>query len=131
MAHPNTLPLQGAMRPMQPGMPGMGMPGQMGMGMAGQMPGNSMMGGMGMSGQMGMGGMAQPSMGMSMPGMMTGPGQHPAIPGVQPSVQAPQPAQAPAPAPAPASIEWAIPQQKRVGYMAQFQANDKARTGFL
>merc|ERR1719481_1532922 len=138
MAHPNTLPLQGAMRPMQPGMQGMGMPGQMGMGMAGQMPGNSMMGSMGMPGQMGMGGMAQPSLGMSMPGMMpnssmpgmmTGPGQHPAIPGVQPSVQPPQPAQAPAPAPAP--VEWAIPQQKRVGYMAQFQANDKARTGFL
>ena len=129
------------MMPGQPRMPGM-MPGQMGMapqmsmGMPGQMPGNSMMGGMGMPGQMGMGSMAQPSMGMSMPGMMpnssmpgmmTGPGQHPAIPGVQPSVQPPQPA----PAPAPAPVEWAIPQQKRVGYMAQFQANDKARTGFL
>merc|ERR1719376_579745 len=109
MAHPNTLPLHGGMRPMQPGMPGMGMPGQMGMGMPGmmpgqprmpgmmpgqmgmapqmsmgmpgQMPGNSMMGGMGMPGQMGM----MPN--SSMPGMMTGPGQHPAIPGVQPSVQ--------------------------------------------
>merc|ERR1719312_760232 len=63
MAHPNTLPLHGGMRPMQPGMPGMGMPGQMGMGMPGMMPNNSM------------------------PGMMRGPGQHPAIPGVQPSVQ--------------------------------------------
>merc|ERR1719317_491131 len=83
MAHPNTLPLHGGMRPMQPGMPanmyadatlypGMGMPGQM--------PGNSMMGGMGMPGQMGMGSMAQPSMGMSMPGMMPNssmPGQMP------------------------------------------------------
>merc|ERR1719342_161456 len=43
---------------------------------------------------------------------------------------------APAPAPAPANptpppIEWAIPQQKRVQFMAQFQANDKAKTGFL
>merc|ERR1719483_139500 len=126
MVHPNSLPLQGGMRPMQPGMQGMGMPGQM--------PVNSMMGGMGMPGQMGMGGMPQQSMGMSMPGMMpnsnmpgmmTGPGQHPAIPGVQPSVQAPQAA------PAPPPVEWAIPQQKRVGYMSQFQACDKARTGFL
>ena len=50
--------------------------------------------------------------------------------GVQPSV-APQAAPAPAAAPTPPPIEWAIPQQKRVQYMAQFQANDKAKTGFL
>merc|ERR1712106_509080 len=90
----------------------------MGMGMPGQMPQQSM--GMSMPGMM-------PN--SNMPGMMTGPGQHPAIPGVQPSVQAPQ--AAPAPAPAPPPVEWAIPQQKRVGYMSQFQACDKARTGFL
>ena len=52
------------------------------------------------------------------------------IAGVQPSV-APQAAPAPAAAPTPPPIEWAIPQQKRVQYMAQFQANDKAKTGFL
>merc|ERR1712106_789763 len=86
----------------------------MGMGMPGQMPQQSM--GMSMPGMM-------PN--SNMPGMMTGPGQHPAIPGVQPSVQAPQAA------PAPPPVEWAIPQQKRVGYMSQFQACDKARTGFL
>merc|ERR1719419_1898132 len=102
-----------------------------------------MMGGMGMPGQMGMGGMPQQTMGMSMPGMMpnnsmpgmmSGPGmQQPPIAGVQPSVQAPQPAQTavPSQAPSPAPVEWAIPQQKRVQYMAQFQANDKAKTGFL
>merc|ERR1719466_723561 len=137
MGMPGMMPGQQRMPGMMPGQ--MGKPGQMGMGMPGQMPGqmpvNSMMGGMGMPGQMGMGGMPQQSMGMSMPGMMpntsmpgmmTGPGmQQPAIPGVQPSVRAPQAA------PAPAPVEWAIPQQKRVGYMAQFQANDKARTGFL
>ena len=44
---------------------------------------------------------------------------------------APQAAPAPAAAPTPPPIEWAIPQQKRVQYMAQFQANDKAKTGFL
>merc|ERR1719483_1495339 len=93
---------------------------------------------MGMPSQMGMGGMPQQSMGMSMPGMMpnasmpggmmTGPGMpQPAIPGVQPSVQAPPPERSPAPE----KIEWAIPQQKRVGYMAQFQSNDRAKTGFL
>merc|ERR1719427_2183199 len=137
MGMPGMMPGQQRMPGMMPGQ--MGMSGQMGMGMPGQMPGqmpvNSMMGGMGMPGQMGMGGMPQQSMGMSMPGtmpntsmpgMMTGPGmQQPAIPGVQPSVRAPQAA------PVPAPVEWAIPQQKRVGYMAQFQANDKARTGFL
>ena len=78
----------------------------------------------------------------SMPGMMpnasmaTGPGMMPpgsqaAIPGVQPSVVMP-PMSAPGPAnPTPPPVEWAIPQQKRVQYMAQFQANDKAKTGFL
>merc|ERR1719422_1719155 len=105
----------------------MGMPGQMGM-----------MGGMGMPGAMGMPGMPAHSMpGMmpnaSMPGMMP-PMSQPAIPGVQPSVVMPPMSSAPAPAPAnptPPPIEWSIPQQKRVGYMAQFQANYKAKTGFL
>ena len=59
----------------------------------------------------------------------------PTIPGVQPSVMLPpQSSASPAPAsaaPTPPPIEWAIPQQKRVQYMAQFQANDKAKTGFL
>merc|ERR550532_359982 len=95
------------------------MPGQMG-GMPGQMPG--MMPGM-------------PP--MSMPGMAGMPPMSgaPAIPGVQPSVMMPPQSSArPAPAsaaPTPPPIEWAIPQQKRVQYMAQFQANDKAKTGFL
>ena len=123
------------------GMPGMmgGMPGQMG-GMPGQMgmPG-AMMGGMGMPGMMGgMPGMPPNSMPGMMPNasMATGPGMMPpgsqaAIPGVQPSVVMP-PMSAPGPAnPTPPPVEWAIPQQKRVQYMAQFQANDKAKTGFL
>merc|ERR1719348_1293287 len=95
----------------------MGMPGQMGM-----------MGGMGMPGAMGMPGMPA----HSMPGMMP-PMSQPAIPGVQPSVVMPPMSSAPAPAPANPTppIEWAIPQQKRVQYMAQFQANDRAKTGFL
>merc|ERR1719367_18049 len=62
------------------------------------------------------------------------PMSQPAIPGVQPSVVMPPMSSAPAPASAastPPPIEWAIPQQKRVQYMAQFQANDKAKTGFL
>ena len=113
------------------GMMGMGMGGQMGMGgMPGQMMG---MGGMGgMPGQMGMGGMpGQPGMGMGMPGQMMPPAQMPgAIPPAQPT-PVPVPAAAPTVTPAPAPVEWAIPQQKRVGYMAQFQANDKAKTGFL
>ena len=125
------------------GMPGMmgGMPGQMGgmAGMPGQMPG--MMGGM--AGMQGMPGMGMPGMPpQSMPGMMpnasmAGPGgmmQPPmsqaAIPGVQPSVVMP-PAGAPPAQPTPPPVEWIIPQQKRVQYMAQFQANDKAKTGFL
>merc|ERR1719433_512230 len=62
------------------------------------------------------------------------PGSQAAIPGVQPSVVMP-PMSAPGPTPpanpTPPPVEWAIPQQKRVGYMAQFQANDKAKTGFL
>ena len=103
------------------------------MGMGG-MPGQMMgMGGMGgMPGQMGMGGMpGQPGMGMGMPGQMMPPGQMPgAIPPAHPT-PVPVPATAPTPAAAPAPVEWAIPQQKRVGYMAQFQANDKAKTGFL
>merc|ERR1719225_671550 len=65
-----------------------------------------------------------PNMGMGMGGM---PGQ--ALPGVRPP--APAPAPVPVANPTPPPVEWAIPQQKRVGYMAQFQANDKAKTGFL
>ena len=129
------------------GMPGMRMPGQMPgmMGMPGQMPGQmGMMGGqMGMMpGQMGgmpgqMPGMMPGMPPMSMPGMAGMPPMSgaPAIPGVQPSVMMPpQSSSSPAPAsaaPTPPPIEWAIPQQKRVQYMAQFQANDKAKTGFL
>merc|ERR1719187_627141 len=79
------------------------------MGMPGQMPG-----------QMGMGG--------QMPGQMGVPQQ-----------QAPAPAPAAPAAQAPPEkekvdimdIPWAIPLQQRAGYMAQFQANDKARTGHL
>merc|ERR1719382_1397984 len=96
-------------------MPNMGM-GQMPGGMMGQMPGGMM----GMQ-QMGM----MPNMGM---GMM--PGQPP-VPGVRPQAPAQAvPAAAPVGVanPTPPPIEWAIPQQKRVGYMAQFQANDKAKT---
>merc|ERR1719232_1787064 len=91
-----------------------------------------MMGGMGMPGMMGgMPGMPPNSMPGMMPnasmGGMMPPGSQAAIPGVQPSVVMP-----PAPAnPTPPPIEWSIPQQKRVQYMAQFQANDKAKTGFL
>ena len=120
-----------------PGMPGpmMGGMGQMPMGMPGgmgQMPGGMMGGGMGqMPGAM----MGMQQMGM-MPNMGMGgmPGQ-PGVPGVRPPAPAPAPAPAPGPVPAanptPPPVEWAIPQQKRVGYMAQFQANDKAKTGFL
>ena len=56
---------------------------------------------------------------------MMGIGQPAAIPGVQPSVVPPasvaKAAAAPPAAAAPAVIEWAIPQQKRVAYSAQFQ----------
>ena len=115
----------------------MGMPGAM-MGGMGQMPG-AMMGGMGqmpggMMGQMPGGMMGMQQMGM-MPNMGMGmmPGQPP-VPGVRPQAPAQAvPAAAPVGVanPTPPPIEWAIPQQKRVGYMAQFQANDKAKTGFL
>ena len=110
-------------------MGGMGqMPGGM-MGGMGQMPGG-MMGGMGQmpGGMMGMQQMGMmPNMGMGMGGM---PGQPPVRPQAPPQAV---PAAAPVPVanPTPPPIEWAIPQQKRVGYMAQFQANDKAKTGFL
>ena len=86
------------------------------MGGMGQMPGGMM----GMQ-QMGM----MPNMGMGMGGM---PGQPPVRPQAPPQAV---PAPAPVANPTPPPIEWAIPQQKRVGYMAQFQANDKAKTGFL
>jgi len=141
----------------QPRMPGM-MPGMMGMqqghmpvhSMGGQMPGmvpNSMMGmgsmpgqmpmGGGMPGQMSMaGGVPVSSMGGMAPGMYPGMhhgGQVP-IQGVQPSVMPivsnPMVQQAVAP-PAPAEIPWLIPQPIRVKSSQMFQANDRARTGFL
>jgi len=143
MGMPGAMGMHGAMGGGMPG--GMGMPGAMGMGgmmgggmhgmpggmpgmmpnasMAGMMPNTSMMGMM--PGQMGM---ARPPV-PSMPGMMgMGQPQHnPAIiPGVQPSVVS-----VPKAAPAPAVVEWAIPQQKRVAFSAQFQMNDKAKTGYL
>merc|ERR1719471_2242846 len=72
-----------------------------------------------------------PSASMAGPGgMMQPPMSQAAIPGVQPSVVMP-PAGAPPAQPTPPPVEWIIPQQKRVQYMAQFQANDKAKTGFL
>jgi len=86
----------------------------------------------GMGGMMGM--PPQPMGGLGgMPGQ-PGPTM-PAMP-VQPSVIAPQhtgsATPVPAPAPAPAQqVEWSIPQAKRVSAMAQFQAHDKAKTGFL
>lgn len=44
--------------------------------------------------------------------------QHAIVPGVQPSVL---PGGAAPVAAVPAAVEWAIPQQKRVAYMSQFQ----------
>merc|ERR1719209_838112 len=90
-----------------------------------------------------MGGMQQPGMGMGMGGMMPGQGM-----GGMPGMSQPQQSQAP-PAPVavagvqpsvvpPAQekvdimdIPWEIPLKSRAGYMAQFQANDKAKTGQL
>merc|ERR1719209_312187 len=90
-----------------------------------------------------MGGMQQPGMGMGMGGMMPGQGM-----GGMPGMSQPQQSQAP-PAPVavagvqpsvgpPAQekvdimdIPWDIPLKSRAGYMAQFQANDKAKTGQL
>ena len=130
----------GMMPGQQQRMPGM-MPG-MGMGM-GMMPPNSMMGMTSMAQMGGGGGMMGGGMINTMPGMMgANPGMMgpnpgmmgmagmpgaamPVVPGVQPSLVpmggAPTPPPThPVPAAA-AAIEWAIPQQKRVGYMAQFQ----------
>ena len=133
-SHYSGMPQMGQMGQMGMGMPGgmMGGMGQMPVGMPGamgQMPGGMMAGGMGqmpgaMMGMQQMGMM--PNMGMGMGGM---PGQ--ALPGVRPPAPAPAPVPVPAANPTPPPVEWAIPQQKRVGYMAQFQANDKAKTGFL
>merc|ERR1740128_1142798 len=101
-----------------------GMPGMGGMqSMAGAMPG------MGMPGA---GGFNHGMMGQQ--GMMGIPQQQQQVPiaGVQPSVMpVSAPHSVPVPVAAPVTIEWAIPQQKRVAFSAQFQVNDKARTGFL
>merc|ERR1719509_83924 len=102
----------------------------------GSMPGQMPMGG-GMPGQMSMaGGVPVSSMGGMAPGMYPGMhhgGQVP-IQGVQPSVMPivsnPMVQQAVAP-PAPAEIPWLIPQPIRVKSSQMFQANDRARTGFL
>merc|ERR1719228_1399614 len=103
-------------------MGGMGMmPGQMGM-MGGQMPGQmGMMGGMVMPGQ-GMGVMG----GMSQPQQVQAPPASVAVAGVQPSVVPPAQEKVDI-----MDIPWAIPLKSRAGYMAQFQANDKAKTGQL
>ena len=129
----------GMMPGQQQRMPGM-MPG-MGMGM-GMMPPNSMMGMTSMAQMGGGGGMMGGGMINTMPGMMgANPGMMgpnpgmmgmagmpgaamPVVPGVQPSLVPMGGAPTPPPThpvPAAAAIEWAIPQQKRVGYMAQFQ----------
>merc|ERR1719150_779587 len=94
----------------------------MGMGMGGmggmQQPG--MMGGM-MPGQ-GMGVMG----GMSQPQQVQAPPASVAVAGVQPSVVPPAQEKVDI-----MDIPWAIPLKSRAGYMAQFQANDKAKTGQL
>jgi hypothetical protein len=112
----------------QPRMPGM-------MGMQQQQPMMAMMGGGGMMQQqqqpMGMMGnsMMGPNPGMMAPnpGMM---GPNPGMMGMQhsPLMMSNTPTPPPIhPSPAPAvgtpPVEWAIPQQKRVGYMAQFQVS--------
>jgi len=152
---PGMMPGQPRMPGMMPGM--MGMPGQMPASMGGAMPGmvpNSMMGmgqmsmagGMpgqmsmagGMPGQMSMaGGVPANSMGgmpgqmyPGQPGMAPGMQQVP-IPGVQPSVMPIVSNPAMPAAPAVAEIPWTIPQGNRVKSSQIFQANDRARTGFL
>merc|ERR1712013_843382 len=83
-----------------------------------QQPG--MMGGM-MPGQ-GMGAMG----GMSQPQQVQAPPASVAVAGVQPSVVPPAQEKVDI-----MDIPWAIPLKSRAGYMAQFQANDKAKTGQL
>merc|ERR1719341_1357680 len=83
------------------------------------------MGGMGMGGMMpgqGMGGMP----GMSQPQQSQAPPAPVAVAGVQPSVVPPAQEKVDI-----MDIPWEIPLKSRAGYMAQFQANDKAKTGQL
>merc|ERR1712037_772301 len=82
----------------------------MGMGMGGMMPGQ------------GMGGMP----GMSQPQQSQAPPAPVAVAGVQPSVVPPAQEKVDI-----MDIPWEIPLKSRAGYMAQFQANDKAKTGQL
>merc|ERR1719187_839854 len=122
--------VQPGMMPGQPRMPGM-MPGAM----PGMVPNTSMIGmhgGMAVS----MSGGIPASMGGIPPQMYPGMqhGGQPAIPGVQPSVMPIVPSTGvaqPPPPQAPAQVEWAIPLASRVKYSSQFQANDRARTGFV
>jgi hypothetical protein len=115
------------------------MPGMMGMQQQQQQPMMAMMGGgggmmpqqqqpMGMMGA-NMPGMMAPNPGMMAPnaGMM---GPNPGMMGMQhsPLMMSNTPTPPPIhPSPAPAvgtpPVEWAIPQQKRIGYMAQFQVS--------
>jgi len=140
---PGQMGMMGGQMPGQMGMMGgMGMPGQMGM-MPGQMGGMQGMPGqmgMGMGGMGGMGGMQQPGMmggmmpgqgmgvmgGMSQPQQVQAPPASVAVAGVQPSVVPPAQEKVDI-----MDIPWAIPLKSRAGYMAQFQANDKAKTGQL
>jgi hypothetical protein len=104
------------------------MPGMMGMQQQ-QQPMMAMMGGGGMMPQQPMGMMANSMPGMMAPNpVMMGP--NPGMMGMQhsPLMMSNTPTPPPIhPSPAPAvgtpPVEWAIPQQKRVGYMAQFQVS--------
>ena len=109
------------------------MPGQMGMGMG--------MGGMGGMQQPGMMGGMMPGQGMGVMGGMSQPQQVQAPPasvavaGVQPSVVPPAQEKVSQQLKRVKlffqvdimDIPWAIPLKSRAGYMAQFQANDKAK----
>merc|ERR1719361_2233651 len=70
----------------------------------------------------GMGGMP----GMSQPQQSQAPPAPVAVAGVQPSVVPPAQEKVDI-----MDIPWEIPLKSRAGYMAQFQANDKAKTGQL
>merc|ERR1711872_112659 len=141
---PNTS-MPGGMMP-NSSMMGMTMPGAGGMAGMGTGAVNTMPGMMGAPGMMGMQQPAipgvQPSVMPINPGMpgaaaiASVPGGMPAgAGGVMPGVPAVSGMPGGMPgaggASQPAVVEWAIPQQKRVAYTAQFQTNDKARTGLL
>merc|ERR550519_518239 len=68
----------------------------------------------------GMGGMGQPQQPQQAPAVPA------AVPGVQPAVAPPAQEKVDI-----MDIPWEIPLKSRAGYMAQFQANDKAKTGQL